>query len=142
MKTKKQTISTYVILSVIISLFALTSSYAQEKEHLLKGIMTFNSEVIDYGSITKNSNGIRVFSFTNTGSAPIVISKIKSTCGCTIPDYKKAAILPGETSEISVKYATNRIGAFSKSITVFSNASEEKKILKIKGTILNTNAKS
>ena len=139
---KKRTTFSGAILSLIFYLFATTNFNAQENISKLKGVMSFTSELIDYGNIAQNSNGVRVFSFTNMGNAPIVISRIKTTCGCTVPSYKKTAILPGETSDISIKYATNRIGAFSKSITVFSNAKEGRKILKVKGLIEKLNSKS
>ncbi len=77
------------------------------------------------------------FVFVNKGNAPIIISKIKSSCGCTVPTYSKKPILPGEKGEINVRYATNRVGAISKTITVLSNASEVQKPLKIKGKVLN-----
>ncbi|MEM6515906.1 MAG: DUF1573 domain-containing protein [Bacteroidota bacterium] len=137
---KKRTVLISVILSLLFCIFATASLSAQQHDTSSKGIMTFTSETIDYGTIAQNSNGVRVFSFINTGNAPIVISKIKTSCGCTIPSYEKKAILPGETSDISVKYATNRIGAFSKRITIISNAMQEKKALRIKGIVEKPNS--
>lgn len=142
MKTKKQPITTSAILALFICLLTVMICNAQGDISKSKGVMTFTSEVIDYSKIVQNSNGVRVFSFTNTGNAPIVISKIKTSCGCTVPSYKKTAVLPSETSDISVKYATDRVGAFSKSITVFSNAKEERKVLKVKGIVEKLNSKS
>lgn len=101
-----------------------------------KGVLEFNSKVIDYGTIAQGANGERTFSFTNTGVAPIIISKVKGSCGCTVPTKPKGAIMPGETAEIGVKYDTNRVGAFSKSVTVTSNAAEGTMVLKIKGNVL------
>ncbi|MCB0382783.1 MAG: DUF1573 domain-containing protein [Psychroserpens sp.] len=100
------------------------------------GIFHFEEEVIDYGTIAQNSDGVRTFQFTNRGRAPIVISKVKTTCGCTIPTYPKQAILPGESATIDIKYATNRVGTFSKSITIFSNADNSQKKLRIKGNVI------
>ena len=65
-----------------------------------------------------------------------IISKVKTTCGCTVPTYPKQAILPGESASIDIKYATNRVGTFSKSITVISNADNGQKKLRIKGTVI------
>ncbi|MEZ4803656.1 MAG: DUF1573 domain-containing protein [Gelidibacter sp.] len=101
------------------------------------GKFSFETEEIDYGKIEQNADGVRVFKFTNTGEAPIVISAAKGSCGCTVPTYSKDVIKPGETGEISVKYATNRIGAFTKTVTLTSNASEPSKVLRIKGEVLN-----
>lgn len=100
------------------------------------GVFHFEEEVIDYGNITQNDNGVRTFKFTNRGRAPIVISKVKTTCGCTVPTYPKQAILPGESGTIDIKYATNRVGKFSKTLTVISNADNGQKKLRIKGNVI------
>ncbi|NKI33347.1 DUF1573 domain-containing protein [Croceivirga thetidis] len=97
----------------------------------------FKEETIDYGNISKGSDGVRIFEFTNTGSAPLVISNVKSSCGCTIPKKPDAPIAPGETGEIQVKYDTKRVGPIRKTITVTSNAADAPtKVLKIKGTVM------
>ena len=96
----------------------------------------FETEVIDYGKIDLNADGVRVFKFKNVGKSPLVISNIKSSCGCTVPKKPTEPIMPGETGEIEVKYATNRPGGFSKAITVNSNASEPVKQLRIKGIVI------
>ncbi|SHJ07465.1 DUF1573 domain-containing protein [Algibacter luteus] len=96
----------------------------------------FKSEVIDYGTIEKGSNGVRVFEFTNTGNEPLIISKVSSTCGCTIPKKPKDPILPGKTGEIEVKYDTNRVNPIRKTITVISNAETPTVALKIKGEVI------
>jgi hypothetical protein len=98
--------------------------------------MTFESEVIDYGTIAQNADGLRVFKFTNTGNAPLIISNSKGSCGCTVPTWPKQPINPGEKGEIKVKYATNRVGPINKSVTVTSNASTPTKVLRIKGNVL------
>ncbi|GHC58647.1 DUF1573 domain-containing protein [Ulvibacter litoralis] len=101
-----------------------------------KGVFEFESKVIDYGTIEHNADGVRAFKFKNVGNAPIVITKVKGSCGCTVPTKPNGPIMPGETAEIGVKYATDRIGAFSKTVTVTSNASEATIVLKIKGKVL------
>jgi len=96
----------------------------------------FKSETIDYGEIAKGSDGVRVFEFTNTGDEPLVVSDVKSSCGCTVPKKPDGAIAPGETGSIQVKYDTKRVGPIRKTVTVYSNADEPVKALKIKGTVL------
>jgi len=100
-----------------------------------QGIFKFETETIDYGTIKQNSDGNRTFIFTNTGKKPIIISNVKTSCGCTVANKPNKPIMPGETAKIGVKYATNRVGSFSKTITVTSNANEKIKHLKIKGKI-------
>jgi len=95
----------------------------------------FESEVIDYGKIAYKANGLRTFKFKNIGKSPLIISRIQSSCGCTTPKKPEGPIMPGETGEIDVKYATNRVGGFSKTITVYSNATEKMKRLRIKGIV-------
>ncbi len=95
----------------------------------------FKSETVDYGDIEKGSDGVRVFTFTNTGTAPLIISNVSSSCGCTIPKKPEDPILPGATGEIQVKYDTNRVGPIRKAVTVTSNADTPTKILKIKGEV-------
>ncbi len=124
------------IVLLFVGLLALTVK-AQDKSAKIE----FKSETIDYGEIAKGSDGVRVFEFTNTGDAPLVISDVKSSCGCTIPKKPEAPILPGNTGEIQVKYDTNRVGPIRKAITVTSNAETPTKVLKIKGTVLSEDSK-
>ena len=120
----------------IASLLFSTAIFAQDATQESTGVFEFESSVIDYGTIAHNADGVRAFKFKNTGTAPIVITNVKGSCGCTVPTKPDHAIMPGETAEIGVKYATNRVGAFTKTVTVTSNASEPTVILKIKGTVL------
>ncbi|WP_373057009.1 DUF1573 domain-containing protein [Zunongwangia sp. H14] len=98
--------------------------------------MEFKSETIDYGTIKKGSDGVRVFEFTNTGNEPLVIEDVKSSCGCTVPKKPTNPILPGESGQIEVKYDTKRVGPIRKTVTVYSNTEEPTKALKIKGTVV------
>lgn len=98
--------------------------------------MEFKTEVIDYGEIQKGSDGLRTFIFTNTGDAPLEITRVSSSCGCTVPKKPEAPVQPGETGEIQVKYDTKIVGPIRKTITVYSNADVPAKSLKIKGRVL------
>jgi hypothetical protein len=95
-----------------------------------------NAQEWDYGKIEKSSTGVRFFKFTNTGTAPLVISKAKGSCGCTVPSYPKEPIMPGAAGFIKVKYDTKRVGAFTKYVTLTSNATSNATTrLKISGTV-------
>jgi len=121
-------------LIVVILLFNL-SIYAQETSPQIE----FESTTIDYGTIEIGSDGERIFSFKNIGTADLVITNVKSTCGCTIPKKPNNPILPGESSEIIVRYDTKRVGPFRKTITVSTNQKNSPFItLKLKGTVLPT----
>ena len=106
-----------------------------EKQTASGPVMEFESSVIDYGLIEHNADGKREFVLTNKGNAPLIISNAKGSCGCTVPTWPKAPIAPGESASIGVKYATNRIGKFTKTITLTTNAPEKTKILTIKGEV-------
>ncbi|MDF2438909.1 MAG: hypothetical protein K0Q95_3285 [Bacteroidota bacterium] len=95
----------------------------------------FESEVIDYGTIEHNANGDREFKFTNVGKEPLIISSTVGSCGCTVPTPPKDPIKPGATGVIKVHYATDRVGAFEKTITITSNADTPSKVVKIKGVV-------
>lgn len=98
--------------------------------------MEFKTETIDYGKIEKGSNGLRVFEFTNTGEIPLVITAVKSSCACTVPSKPENPVLPGETGEITVEYDTSIVGPIRKTITIYSNAEDPNKSLKIKGRVV------
>ncbi len=119
-----------IVLILLVSLLGTTLT-AQDTAAKIE----FKSDTVDYGEILKGADGIRVFEFTNTGSAPLVISQVSSSCGCTIPKKPEAPIMPGKTGEIQVKYDTNRVGPIRKAITVISNADTPTVVLKIKGEI-------
>ena len=100
-------------------------------------MINFEVETIDYGEISKGSDGVRTFIFENTGNAPLKIQGVRSSCGCTIPKKPEVPIAPGDKGEITVKYDTNRVGVFRKTITVNTNVSSKAIIaLKIKGNVL------
>lgn len=98
--------------------------------------MTFESEVVDYGTIEQGADGVREFKFTNNGKEPLIISNARGSCGCTVPTWPKNPIKPGESSVIKVKYDTKRLGAINKSVTITSNAETATKVIRIKGKII------
>jgi hypothetical protein len=99
--------------------------------------MAFVSETIDYGTIAHNADGKREFVFTNNGTKPLIITNTQGSCGCTVPTSPKEPIAPGAKGIIGVKYATDRVGAFTKTVTVTSNAAgQATRVLTIKGTVL------
>jgi hypothetical protein len=128
-------------LSAVLGIFlffavAVNAQESSKAETAGGAEMTFDSEVVDYGTIAQNADGLRTFTFTNTGNAPLIISNAKGSCGCTVPTWPKQPINPGEKGEIKVKYATNRVGPINKSVTVMSNAATPSKVLRIKGNVL------
>jgi hypothetical protein len=137
-----------IILLGILTFLGVATSCAQETTKKMKAPsakvtkvdgagMVFVSETIDYGTIAHNADGKREFVFTNNGTRPLIIANTQGSCGCTVPSSPKEPIAPGAKGIISVKYATDRIGAFTKTVTVTSNAEgQATKVLTIKGTVL------
>jgi len=123
-----------IILVAAIALISFATN-AQAK-------IQFKTDTIDYGQIEKGSDGLRIFEFTNTGNEPLIISDVKSSCGCTVPEKPKGPIAAGASSVIKVKYDTKRVGKIRKTVTVYSNATEPIKALKIKGEVMAANNKS
>ncbi|WP_159022736.1 DUF1573 domain-containing protein [Formosa sp. L2A11] len=121
---------------ITILFIGLISFSIQAQDKVAK--IEFKSDTIDYGTIEKGADGVRVFEFTNTGDAPLIVSKVTSSCGCTVPKKPDAPIMPGETGEISVKYDTNRVMPIRKTITVMSNAETPTVALKIKGEVIDS----
>jgi hypothetical protein len=108
---------------------------APETEESTNVTIDFVSKVVDYGTIEHNADGARKFVFTNNGTEPLLIKNAKGSCGCTVPTWPREAIAPGATAEIGVEYATNRVGKFTKTITLTTNASKKPVILTVKGEV-------
>ena len=150
-KTKKMK----KIVTLSIALLAFTFSNAQETAKIKKTVkkattavakvaatkvdgagMVFDADTIDYGTIAHNADGNRKFEFTNNGNKALIITNTQGSCGCTVPTTPKEPIAPGAKGFIGVKYATDRVGAFTKTVTVTSNAAgQATKVLTIKGTV-------
>lgn len=101
----------------------------------------FVKELINYGKIEQNTNGNRVFQFTNTGKSPLIIKEIKTSCDCAVPKKPTRPIMPGEKATIEVSYDTTKLGGFIKQITIFSNAKIGVKKLRIKGFVVKAKSK-
>lgn len=113
---------------VLVAMFVFGTTNAQE--------LSLDKEVHDYGEFVQGGDGECVFIVTNTGTAPLLITNCKGSCGCTVPQCDKAPIAPGASQEIKVKYDTKRIGPINKSVTITSNATNTPtKVIRIKGNI-------
>lgn len=120
---------------MIMVFLASLSIQAQEKQVILQDSIVFVSTTHDYGTIVQGADGNSEFKFTNKGKSPIILSNVKASCGCTVPEWPKEPILPGKTSSIKVTYNTANVGSFGKTITVSSNAANPTVILTIKGNV-------
>ena len=106
------------LLLVFAVLLMGSSTYAQTAIQY-RPELTFDSTTYNYGEILQNSDGSAEFLFTNTGEETLLISTIKSSCGCLVPTWSKEQILPGDKGVIKIRYNTKRLGPFNKSLTVY-----------------------
>jgi len=119
-------------LITILMCFFSVIIFAQEKQAEIE----FETNSIDYGQIDFESDGTKIFKFKNIGDAPLVFTRISSSCGCTIPKKPEKPIEPGAEGQIEVNYDTKRVGIFRKAVTVNSNAKNPTVILRIMGEVL------
>jgi hypothetical protein len=153
-----------IVVSIICTLALFFTATAQSSVKPLKGLKTVaqsgqNSEVnqqaavisdttvkdaielkemvFDFGKIPQGKPVTHVFMFTNTGTTPLALENVQASCGCTTPEWDKAAVAPGETSKITVGYNAANEGTFTKSITISYNGNQTKQI-NIKGEVWKT----
>jgi hypothetical protein len=94
----------------------------------------FTETTYNFGTLTHKVPATHEFVFTNTGTAPLIITSASASCGCTQPIYPKEPIMPGKTGTISVTFTAPVVTSFSKSVTVESNAGQV--FLTIKGVVV------
>ena len=126
----KKSIFFFILLS-----FVTFGLFAQEKPKTTSDSIVFVNTTHDYGTITQGADGNYEFKFTNKAKEPLTLSNVQSSCGCTVPEWPKEPILGGKTGVIKVTYDTKRLGTFSKTITVTSNAKNATVVLTIKGNV-------
>ncbi|NVK49635.1 MAG: DUF1573 domain-containing protein [Cyclobacteriaceae bacterium] len=88
-------------------------------------VITFKEKSIDFGDIVQGAKVSHTFEFTNTGDAPLVISNVAATCGCTVPSWPKEPVAPGKSAKIEVSFnSAGKMGKQNSVVRIYSNASE------------------
>ena len=117
---------------VAIAAFMMTVSCQKEEAK-----MEFAEKEFNFGTITQGDKVEHVFSFKNTGTSDLLITKAKGSCGCTIPDYPKEAIKPGEEANIKVSFnSAHKLGKQNKTVALTANTKQGTEILKISADVL------
>jgi len=116
--------------------FAILPSKTNTVEVTATAPIAWKSELIDLGEIPQNKPKSIDFEFKNTGKTAVVITNVKASCGCTATDYTKTPIQPGQTAKVTATYNAAAKGAFTKTVTVTTNAEETPKVLSFKGTVI------
>lgn len=127
-----------LFLSFAVVVMSTFTAFSQQAQQVSSGPqISIDKDVHDYGTIKKGANGTSEFTIKNTGNAPLIVSRAKGSCGCTVPEWPKEPIMPGASAVMSVRYDTNREGPINKSVTISSNATNgETKVVRIKGTVI------
>jgi len=128
---------TFALNGLLMLLMLVACSEDPQEQAKKKGQeLWFEEYVHDYGQIALDSDGSWTFTFKNVSENAIIINRVRSTCGCTVPAWPKEPIEPGSTGEITVKYNTATSGTFLKSLFVYSTAANSPVKLQIKGKVV------
>ncbi|WPR76517.1 DUF1573 domain-containing protein [Algoriphagus sp. NG3] len=112
-------------LGVLLTVFVLAFAFHANAQEESGAAITFKEKSIDFGDITQGDKVSHTFELTNTGSAPLIISNVAATCGCTVPSWPKDPIAPGKSAEIKVSFnSAGKMGKQNSVVRVYSNASE------------------
>lgn len=131
----KKFLATFSMVALLFAFASAQTATTETTKSVSGPVMTFEKSDMDYGTIAQGADPLRKFKFKNTGTEPLVIKNARGSCGCTVPAYKKEPVMPGETSEIEVRYDTQRVGPFSKTVTIETNEGEQPRVLTIHGTV-------
>ncbi|MFN3951480.1 MAG: DUF1573 domain-containing protein [Thermaurantimonas sp.] len=107
------------IVSTLVFLIFAGVAFAQKKNG---PVITFEKPELDYGKIQQNSERVREFVIVNTGNEPLIIQNAVGSCGCTVPEWPKEPIMPKKKAVLRINYDTSRLGPFSKTVKIYSNA--------------------
>jgi len=128
-----------ITLSLVMTLFMVSFSFAQVAEEELSDFTTtmeFEEETFDFGTIVSGEKVSFFAEFKNTGDSPLVIKSAKGSCGCTIPQWPKEPIMPGETSQMLIEFnSKGKQGKTTKRVTITANTEPAQTFLTITGEI-------
>ena len=126
------------ILSVVILATALSCSQSNNGNSDKKAAaeITFQETEHDFGTIEQHSKAEHAFIFRNTGKEPLIVNNVQTSCGCTVPDWSRDPVGKKKLGLVKVHYRTEVPGSFTKSIRVYSNASNSPVVLKITGMVV------
>lgn len=136
---KKVFLGSLMSLLLIVPLMAQTINLFGASEvisNIASAVFSWEDLNHDFGQIKKDVPVSKEFSFTNTGDLPLVISKVKGSCGCTVTAYTEEAIAPGSKGYVKATYNAAKLGTFHKTVTVTANTEEGQVVLSIKGEVV------
>lgn len=129
----------FLFVGLVISgsaLFAQSTVVPTQADNPNAPVVFLTETLYDYGKIEQDGDGVHNFIYKNIGKEPLVLSKVRSSCGCTIPSWSQEPLLSGQQDTIKVKYDTHRIGPFAKTVSIFSNAKVPVVVVRIQGEVV------
>jgi len=126
------------VVAFVFGTFMVYCAWAQEASTEVTGpAITFEETSHEFGDIYQGDVVEHVFAFENTGTEPLIITNVQTTCGCTAPSWPRDPIAPGQTNEIKVRFnSAGKMGRQNKVITVISNATASSNQIKIVTNVL------
>lgn len=113
------------------------SASADGKQDIDQPEMTFEEEVFDFGKIIQGEKVSHAFAFKNTGKKGLIISNASGSCGCTVPEWPKEPVQPGQSGKINVVFSSEgKSGLQEKTVTIVTNCEPATKVIRIKADII------
>jgi hypothetical protein len=128
--------TTYILISLVFLITISCSEKSGNKAGRKAAKIDFKETIHDFGELEFGGDGSFDFKFTNTGKSPLILDNVRSTCGCTVPEWTSEPVNPSGIGSIRVIYDTHRVGAFSKTLIIYSNAANSPIRIFIKGRVL------
>lgn len=126
----------FFTIALVLIAQSLPGQTIQEGQSLkAESALVFKKTFHDFGILCLNDRTTCEFKFYNKGEKPIIISEIKTACGCTVPSWEKTPVMSGDSSAINVNFHADETGVFNKTITVISNASKQPYKLELYGKV-------
>ena len=125
-----------LVSTLLLANLIVLAQQGKESESTSGPVLTFAEDRYEFGDVKQGDKVEHTFEFENTGNAPLVISNVLTTCGCTVPKWPREAIPPGGTGKIDVVFnSANKSGVQNKVITILSNAKENRTKITLYGEV-------
>lgn len=123
-----------IVMGLVVA--AISLNFVSKESIKAGSSFLWSTTVYEFGSIAQGKPVTAEFSFQNMGDAPLIIVSTKGSCGCTVADFTKGEIQPGEFGKVTATYNAKKLGAFRKTVTVYANTGDEPMVLTIQGDVV------